>query len=63
MTDFGTILKRGRRRYETKKSEGQWGRCESCDERLKLYPYSDDKGDTWMLCEECSDGFIKEEVE
>ena len=60
MTDFGTILKRGRRRFEVKKS-GTWGRCESCDERRKLYPFDDEKGEIWKLCEECSDTLVKEE--
>lgn len=62
MTDFGNILRRGRRNYNIKKTSNGWGRCESCDERRQLYPY-DTKDQVWMLCEECSDVFVKEETE
>jgi len=62
MTNFGTILKRGRRRYKIKES-GEWGRCESCDERHVLHPYDDDRGEIWKLCDKCSNGFVKEETE
>lgn len=63
MVDFGTILKRGKRRAEVKEDPGVWGRCESCDDRRLLRPYRDQKGEIWKLCDECSDSYIKEETE
>ena len=62
MVDFSTIIKRGQRRSRIKSHMGKWGRCESCEERKELYPYSDEKGEIWMLCSECSDGYVKEEL-
>ena len=38
MTDFTSILDRGKRRYYTKK-RGEWGNCEECGSRKMLYLY------------------------
>ncbi len=61
MSNFGNILKKGKRRFEIKNKKTQWGRCESCDERSQLFKYNDAKGTIWMLCEKCSETFIEEE--
>ena len=61
MAGFGDILKQGKKRFKVKSSLGSWGKCESCDERKLLFPYKDDKKETWHLCDGCSDLFIKEE--
>jgi len=61
MSDFGNILKRGRKMFNTKKNGGKWGRCEECDERALLFPYKDVEKEVWMLCEVCAAEFVKEE--
>ena len=61
MTDFGNILKRGRKMFDLKKKGGEWGRCEECDERAQLFPYSDEEKEVWLLCEICATSFVKEE--
>lgn len=61
MSDFGNILKRGRRMYDMKDQGGDWGRCEECDERRILFPYDDEEKQTWMLCEQCIAIFVKDE--
>lgn len=63
MVDFGTILKRGKRRFMAKKGIGTWGNCDSCDERRLLYKYDDNDNKDWKLCEECTNSFVKEELE
>jgi len=63
MTDFGDILRRGRRNYNIKQLPSEWGRCDACGERKLLHPYDSEKKEIWMLCEECSDVFVKEETE
>lgn len=61
MADFSTILRQGKKRFEVKNNRGQYGSCEYCDDRHKLFPYSDKKNEIWMLCESCTDVFVKEE--
>jgi len=61
MAGFGTILRRARRRFEVKSGASKWGRCEECDSRAQLYPFSDDKKQVWMLCSGCSELFVKDE--
>jgi len=61
MSDFSSILKRGKRIFDMKDKGGEWQRCEECDEMLKCYPYKDEKCEVWMLCEDCSKEFIKDE--
>ena len=63
MTDFGTIIGRARRRFSIKSTKGHWGRCEECDGRSFLYPFDDEKNQIWMLCEYCSNLFVKDEDE
>lgn len=59
--DFGNILKRGRKIFNTKDKGGVWGRCEECDERALVYPYNDAEKQVWQLCEECISIMIKDE--
>jgi hypothetical protein len=59
--DFNKILRQGKRRFETKDVKPIWGRCDYCDERRQLFNYKDNKKELWMLCEECTDFFVKEE--
>lgn len=61
MVDFGKLLQRGRQRYNIKTRNSEWGRCEQCDERAKLYPFYDAKKQSWMLCEKCADLFANED--
>lgn len=63
MADFGNILRRGKRRFEVKNksSNSTWGRCEACEMRTKVFPYNDEKKEVWLLCEECTNLFIKDE--
>jgi len=61
MSDFGNILRRGRRMFDMKNEGGIWGRCEECDERALLFSYIDDEKETWKLCEICATDFVKEE--
>jgi len=61
MSDFGSILKRGRKMFDMKEKGGSWQRCEECDEMHKCYPYVDERGHVWMLCEECVTEFVKDE--
>lgn len=61
MSDFGTILKRGRKMFDLKDKGGTWQRCEECDEMLECYPYVDEKTEVWMLCENCTKEFVKDE--
>jgi hypothetical protein len=63
MVDFGTILKRGKRRAMAKKDVGHWGNCDSCDERRLLHNYGDNDDKSWKLCEDCTNSFVKEELE
>lgn len=63
MTGFGTIVERAKRRFGIKSTRGKWGRCEECEERSILYPFDDDKNQVWMLCEDCSNLFVKDEDE
>ena len=60
MAGFGDILKKGKRRYDIKSKGGDWGRCEECDERARLYPFDDEKDQIWMLCEDCTEIFVNE---
>lgn len=59
--DFGKILKRGQRKFQTRDQRGEWGLCEYCEERRKLYSYKDNKHELWKLCDYCIDLFVKEE--
>lgn len=59
--NFSNILKQGKRRFEIKNKQSQWGRCESCDNRELLFPYNGDKADNWMLCAACLETFVKDE--
>ena len=61
MAGFGDILKQGKKRFKVKHVTGSWGKCESCDERKRLFSYRDDKDETWYICDTCADLFIKEE--
>jgi len=60
--NFSNILKKGKKRFEVKnKQQNKWGRCEACDKRELLFPYASSKNDTWMLCSECLEAFVKDE--
>lgn len=60
--NFSNILKQGKRRFEIKNKQGQWGRCESCESREFLFPYdAGSKSDKWMLCHACLETFVKDE--
>ena len=59
--NFSNILRQGKRRFEIKNKQGQWGRCEACDNREFLFPYNGDKNDNWMVCSACLEGFVKDE--
>jgi len=61
MSDFGSILRRGRRMFDMKNRGGDWGRCEECDDRKIIFPYEDEENQIWMLCEQCMETFIKDE--
>jgi len=61
MSDFGSILRRGRKMFDLKEKGGTWQRCEECDEMRECYPYVDEKNEVWMLCEECTKIFVKDE--
>ena len=62
MADFADLLKRGRRMFDMKnKSGSKWFKCEECGERRFCYPYDDDKDETWYLCEQCANLFVKDE--
>jgi len=63
MADFGSILRKGKRRFEIKNKTPipSWGRCEACEVRTKVFPYNDEKKEIWLLCGECADMFIKDE--
>jgi hypothetical protein len=63
MSDFGNILKRGRKIFNTKNSGGVWGRCEECNARAFLFKYVDEENQTWLLCEQCINTFTKDEEE
>lgn len=63
MTDFGKLLKKGRRRHQIKSRPSEWDRYEQCDERAKLYPFYDAKNQVWMLCDQCADLFADEDEE
>jgi len=60
--DFGNIVNRGKKAYQTKKDGGEWGRCEECGERRVLFPYIDSEDQVWLVCDECVDFFIKDEI-
>jgi hypothetical protein len=59
--DFSSILRQGKKRFKVKNNRGKYGNCEYCDDRFELFPYSDTKNEIWMLCESCTDIFVKEE--
>lgn len=63
MSDFGTILKRGKKLFVTKDKRGVFGRCEECNSRAKLYDYLDNEKQSWKLCEQCIQTFTKDEEE
>jgi len=60
--NFSNILKQGKRRFEVKSKSCKWDRCESCDSRELLFPYTGNKSDTWMLCSNCIETFVKDET-
>lgn len=60
MVDFSKIVNRGKRRFKSK-SDGEWGRCEECDNRKILFIYIDNTGSEWKLCEDCINYYTKEE--
>lgn len=60
-SNFGDILRRGRKMHDLKEKGGEWGRCEECDERAICYPYVDERKQIWMLCEECATIFVKDD--
>ena len=61
MTDFAYILKQGKKRFEVKNKRGEYGVCEYCDKRYRLFPYRDSKKELWLLCSSCTNIFIEEE--
>jgi len=63
MTDFGKIMRRGKRRFNIKQNApiSKWDRCEACDVRIEVFPYNDEKGEVWLLCAECTNLFVKDE--
>ena len=58
MVDFGDLLRKGKRRQEIKSHKAKWGKCESCGQRSKLYPYDDKQKSIWRLCERCIEGLV-----
>jgi hypothetical protein len=63
MSDFGSILKRGRKIFNTKNSGGKFDRCEECNARALVYKYLDEENQEWLLCEQCLNTFTKDEEE
>ena len=63
MSDFGSILKKGRKIFNTKDKGGRWGRCDECNARALLYEYIDEEKQVWQLCETCTVMFTKDEEE
>ena len=61
MVDFGKILKKGKKIFELKDNGGDWGRCEECNQRRKLFPFKDAEDQVWMLCESCIELFLGED--
>ena len=61
MTGFSDILKRGRKIFDMKDTGGKWNRCEECGERRLCFDYSDCQNEIWVLCEQCTNTFVKEE--
>ena len=61
MANFSDIMKRGQRNFDLKEGGGSWNRCEECDERALCYPYIDEKSEVWILCEECTNEFVRDE--
>jgi hypothetical protein len=61
MTNFGSILKKGRKIFITKQKGGSFGRCEECNSRARLFAYTDEEKVIWMLCETCITLFTNEE--
>ena len=61
MSDFGSILRKGKKIFITKQRGGKFGRCEECNDRSKLYEYLDNEKVIWMLCETCITIFTKDE--
>jgi hypothetical protein len=61
MSDFGDIMRRGRKMFDMKSKGGTWNRCEECDTRALCYPYIDEKNEVWVLCEDCTNEFVKDE--
>jgi len=61
MTNFGDILRKGKRRFKLKTHIDLWDSCEACGLRSKVHNYCDEKGDSWLMCDKCIDLFIKEE--
>ena len=59
--DFATILRHGRKKFQTKHNKYVWGVCEYCEERKQIFEYKDNKKEIWHLCEKCIDFFIEEE--
>jgi len=63
MSGFGSILKKGKKLFNTKDKGGEWGRCEECNARAILYKYFDEEKQMWMLCEQCITIFTNDEEE
>lgn len=61
MANFSDIMKHGKRMFDIKNKGGKWNKCEECGERRTCFIYDDDKEETWLLCEECANSFVKEE--
>jgi len=61
MSDFGNILKKGKKLFSTKANGGHWSRCEECHAMALLFDYVDNEKQVWKLCEQCISSFVKDE--
>jgi len=47
--DFTDILKQGKKRSCVKGARGEYGNCDYCEERMRLFEYLDVKKELWYL--------------